>query len=295
MNPFRDTRPTRPTRPRLPILTASMTALALAAAAGAVAAQVISGTILESATGAPLVGATVAVLDGEGAASEGEAVTDDDGRFTVRLPHADRWVLSVERLGFHPFVSDPFQVRTSEWLVVEVTLAADAIALDPIVVTARRTVGSSAIRDFYDRRDRGARSGFGRFVVREEIERGAPRHPTDLLYTVAGVRVVRGLPGRGQGVRMSGGCVPAIYIDGMQINRANPHDSVDDFVNVLDIEGIEVYRGPGSQVGHYHDPRGCGLLLVWTRAGVHDPDGRFSWRPILTALAAIGALFFLIN
>jgi len=279
--------------PRLTTPAVLVTALLLAVGPPA-SAQVISGTILDAATGEPVAGAAIEVAD-TARQNMDETISDDSGRFTVRLPHSDRWVLTVERLGFEPFRSEPIHVRVAEWLIVEITLAEQAIALDPIVVTSRRSVGSAALQRFYERRDRAGRSGFGRFVVREEIDRASPLRPTDLLYSVSGIRVVRGLPGRGQGVRMSGGCIPAIYIDGMQINRFNVHDSVDDYVSVLDIEGIEVYRGPTSQVPQYHDSRGCGLLLVWTRAGVYDPDSRFSWRPILTAMAAIGAFFLFIN
>jgi hypothetical protein len=36
--------------------------------------------------------------------------------------------------------------------------------------------------------------------------------------------------------------------------------SVDDYVAPRSIEGIEVYRGAGRTVGHFHDPRGCGMV-----------------------------------
>jgi hypothetical protein len=62
---------------------------------------------------------------------------------------------------------------------------------------------------------------------------------------------------------------------------------------VMDIEGVEVYRGPSSQLANLHDPSGCGLVLVWTRGGYHDPDSTFQWRTVLGALGIL-ALFALI-
>ncbi len=159
--------PTRATRRSGPVVAALLTAIALGLAGPAnLRAQILSGVIRDAATGTSIAGAAVGATGTE-QALRAETLADEDGRFTLHLPHADRWVLTIERLGFHPFTSDGVHVRTGEWVVLEVTLAQDAIALDPIVVTARRSAGSSAIRSFYDRRDRGARSGFGRFVARE--------------------------------------------------------------------------------------------------------------------------------
>lgn len=89
---------------------------------------------------------------------------------------------------------------------------------------------------------------------------------------------------------MGGGCVPAMYIDGVPINRSNRTDSLDDFVTVLNIEGIEVYRGPSTQIGHIYDPSGCGLVLVWTRGGHGggETDTPNRWLKLAVTLATIG-------
>jgi outer membrane receptor protein involved in Fe transport len=282
-----------PVRTSLPPL-ALMTALGLALLPAPAAAQTITGTVVDAGSNQPIAAAEI-WLRGPDDAAHGKVTTDEAGRFTIQAPGPGAWALTVQRIGFASLLSEPLPVNLAEWVVLEIALAADAIALEPIVVTARRSTRSPDVQRFYDRRDRSNRSGLGHFIVREDIERLSPHRPTDLLRTTPGIRVVRGPAGRGQGVRMSTGCIPAIYIDGMPLNRSNRHDSVDDYVTVLDIEGIEVYRGASSQLGQYYDPSGCGLVLVWTRGGHYDPDRPFRWRTVLGGLAALGLFLFLAN
>jgi hypothetical protein len=257
-------------------------------------AQVVAGTVLEETTGRYLVGARVTLFDAQGTA-HGAEVADSLGQFALRVPHAASWTLSVQLVGYEPLVTEPIPVDAAEMVVVEITLAVDAIPLAPLVVMTRRSMRSPDIQAFYDRKERAGRSGFGNFVAREEIERGGATRPTDLVRSMAGVRIVRGAPGRGAGIRMAGGCIPAIFIDGMPINRTSINDSLDDYVTTLDIEGIEVYRGPTSQLGSLHDPNGCGLVAVWTRRGEPQPGTGVGWRKMLTAGAILAAIFFILN
>jgi hypothetical protein len=279
--------------PRLPYaaVIAVAATLLLGSAAGLVA-QTVSGIVTEAQTGQPVEGAEITLIDANEEV-QARTMTAADGRFAAAVPHPGRWFLRVERVGYAALTSDPLEIKPAEWLLLEVTLDARAVPLEPIVVAARRSIYSPEVQRFYNRRDISHRSGLGYFVVRADIERTNPFRPTDLLRTAPGIRVVRGPAGRGQGLRMSSGCIPAIYIDGMHINRMNIHDSLDDYVTVMDIEGVEVYRGPSSQLANLHDPSGCGLVLVWTRGGYHDPDSKFQWRTILGALGIL-ALFALI-
>jgi hypothetical protein len=279
--------------PRLPhaaVIVAAATLL-LGSAAGLVA-QTVSGIVTEAQTGQPVEGAEIMLIDANEDV-QARTMTAADGRFAAAVPHPGRWILRIERVGYGVLTSDPLEIKPAEWLLLEVTLDARAVPLEPIVVAARRSIYSPEVQRFYDRRDGAHRSGLGYFVVRAEIERLNPFRPTDLLRTAPGIRVVRGAAGRGQGLRMASGCIPAIFIDGMQINRMSRNDSLDDYVTVMDIEGVEVYRGPSSQLANLHDPSGCGLVLVWTRGGYHDPDSTFQWRTVLGALGIL-ALFALI-
>jgi hypothetical protein len=293
MGPFNTARPPR----RLTGTVARALAVAGAtvlAATAPLTAQVLAGTVLEASTGRKLAGARITLLDSAHVA-HGTELADSLGEFALNIPRAGRWILSIELLGYEPLVTDPIVLDPAELVVVKVTLDVDAIPLEPLVVTTRRSMRTPDIQAFYDRKERAGRGGFGSFVAREDIDRGGAIRPTDLVRSMAGVRIVRGIPGRGAGIRMSGGCVPAIFIDGMRINRSSLHDSLDDYVTTLDIEGIEVYRGPMSQLGALHDPSGCGLVAVWTRRGEAQPGGGFAWRKLLTAAGIIGIIFFVLN
>ena len=255
-------------------------------------AQVITGIVTDDATGRPLEGVEVTLLDTTQVV-RGRAATRDDGRFALTTPAAGEWLLSLERLGYRPIHLERVEVSPGERVVVEVRMAVAAVPLDPVVVTSRTLYRSPTIQAFYDRMQQGGPGGMGSFISRSDIERHGAGDPTDLFRGEASVRTVPGRVGRGDGLRMSAGCVPAVYIDGSQINRLNRYDSLDDYVTTLSIEGIEIYRG-AAQVGRFHDPHGCGLILVWTRRGVaEDAAIAFSWQRLLGVAALIGALLVL--
>lgn len=268
-------------------------ALAASLAAGTLHAQSIQGIIVDETEKRPLAAVQVVLYDLEGT-QHAEAISDEEGRFSLALPDPGEWIVSAELIGYGTLRSDPLDVELGEEVNVEIRMAVEAVALEPLVVTGRVSHISGDIRQFYERMERGRHSGFGTFVSRQEIEQRGTFRATDLFRGTASVRIVPGRPGRGAGLRMAGGCVPAIFIDGSHINRFSYLDSLDDYVSVHSIEGIEIYRGAGAQVERYHDPRGCGLILVWTRRGVPDPDGEpFSWKKLAIGVGLFGLLFLL--
>lgn len=267
-------------------------AVGLCLAATPAAAQELSGRVLDHATGAPLTDVRVTLLDAERRA-RAETLTDTLGAFTLDVPRAGRWIVVAEVLGYGTTASEPVAVAPTERVELEIRMAVEPIPVEPVVVTGRASYGHGDIRRFYDRVERGRMSGFGQFVTRTEVERTMPFEPTDLLRMMAGVRVTTGSrPGAGGSISMTRGCVPAIYVDGTQINRSLIGSSLDDFVAANDIEGIEVYRGGAQHVPGYHDDRGCGLVLVWTRRG--SPDGRpFSWTRLLIGAGLVLTVLFI--
>jgi hypothetical protein len=256
--------------------------------------QQITGILRDQDTGVALRGAMISLLD-QGDAVRDRFLTDDEGRFTLTPPGPGEWRLGVELIGYRSLVTQPLEVAAREWITLELTLAIAAIPLEPLVVTARRAIRNPNVLRFYERRDRAGGGGFGSFVAREDIELRASGRPSDLLRSMPGVRVVPGSPGRGSGIRMAAGCVPAIFVDGAHINRRSAHDSVDDYVTMQDIEGIEVYRGAATHQTQYRDPGGCGLVLVWTRSEVHEAGSGLSWPRIIGVLGGILTLFALLH
>jgi outer membrane cobalamin receptor len=169
-------------------------------------------------------------------------------------------------------------------------MAPHAIALDPLIVTSRREVPLQYV-GFYRR----SRSGMGRFVTREDIERRRPIRTTDMLQMMprvsltnlnggfAGTQVVT-MRGTGGGL-----CIPNVYVDGM------PHMSAED-INTLqpdDIDGIEVYTSPAMTPAEYQRNTSCGAILFWLRK---DVEGRaFTWKRLLVGVGAFLGLVLLVG
>jgi hypothetical protein len=274
---------------------AFLAASALTLLPAGAAAQAVTGIVRDAETGRPVDGVEVMLINPAGVAAA-TTMTDDAGSFLLRAPGAGSWILAARRPGYGAVTSEAIRMEASEWLVAEVVLGVEPLQLEPIVVTSRRSIHSPAVERFYERRDRAGRTGLGYFVVREEIERLSPQQPSDLLRDARGVRIRTARGGRGAGIRMAGGCVPAIYLDGVPINRSYRTDSLDDFVTVMDIEGIEVYRGASTQVGHIYDPSGCGLVLVWTRGGRQDVEPtRGGWTRMIGTVAALGLVLLIMR
>ena len=280
--------------PRFRHILAALLALTAWAAAGPAGAQTITGIVVDDRTGARLPGVLLVLLDDRDA-NRGEAVSGDSGAFRIEVPGPGSFVLTGSLIGYGEVRSEPLLIGAREDLAVEIRMAVEAVPLEPLVVRSRSNGMDSQLGGFYTRMARGRRSGLGHFIDYEEVDRQAAVESTDLLRTTPGVRVIPGRAGYGAAVRMTGGCIPAIYVDGMQVNRPPLRNtSLDELVNPMSIEGIEIYRGAMSHVGSYHDPAGCGLILVWTRRGTRA-EGLWSWKKFIAGMGLFGVMFFLIH
>lgn len=275
-------------RPAAPLCAA----LLVLASAVPLAAQAIQGVVVDDASGARLGGVALVLLDSAGE-PRAETLADDSGAFRIRAPTPGSYSVQATLIGYGDILSAPITLDPGDDVSVEVRMAVAAVPLEPLVVRGRENRLDPQLAGFYERMERGRRSGLGYFVDREQIDRLMPLQSTDLLRMAPGVRVVRGRQGYGAGLRMSGGCIPAIYVDGVQVNRYPlGNTSLDDIVSGVSVEGIEVYRGTMAQVGSYYDAGGCGLILVWTRRGT-ETDQPWSWRKLLVGLGLIAALILL--
>lgn len=289
-----------PGGPAVPALVARLALLALAvgslvigpAAATPLAAQTIEGRVFEPEEGTPLPGVHLRLLGLEDR-PVASTFSDDSGHFHIRAPGPGSWRLAADLLGYGSAVSDSIPLSEDELVRVEIRMAVDPIRIDdPIVVVGKPPFVAPDIADFNRRRERGEKMGIGHFIYGEELERVAGP-PSDLLRMVPGVHVSRGGRGGGQVIHMRGGCVPAVYIDGSQINRFSRGESLDSYVDVFSIEGIEVYRGMQQPGGRFLDRTGCGLVLVWTRRGEYDSESPFSWLRLAAGVALILGILLL--
>jgi hypothetical protein len=125
----------------------------IAGAPASLAAQqgtILRGSVVDSASGRPIVGAVVEALDASGA-SRGRVLTDASGSFTLRAA-GEAQQLRVVRIGFRPFTLDlaPPAAVTATTQLAPIAMRRISAFLDPVRVVAaqcneRRNRGQSPI------------------------------------------------------------------------------------------------------------------------------------------------------
>jgi len=246
--------------------------------------SLVRGRVVEHETASPLWGAAVSLAGGPGGTRGiGTRVTGEDGAFLFRDVPPGLYRLSVTLLGYRD-LRDTLRVGSESSLDLELPLSRSPIPLDPIVVAVERR--EPAYLAGFERRRRYLG---GTFMTREEIEERNPLVFTDLLRMVPGARVVPVSP-YGNGVVFRGGCVPELWLDGI---RTIPTRDLDAFLRPMDIEAMEIYRGPSlpAEFG----PSSCGAIVVWTRAGEPGPGDRSFWKRFLVVAGIVGLFWILAN
>lgn len=175
-----------------------------------------------------------------------------------------------------------------------------AQGIDPVDVEPLRVRvdgGSPALRraGFYRRRRRARRGGSAHFLDAAEIDARGGRL-SSVLASVPGLQIknlgaeglrpsalARRRLGPGSVVffprhrRMSGPCLPAVYLDGRRVTRSGPARDVveklgprgiNSLVSPSSVAGLEVYRSSAAAVGRFEvrDAR-CGAIVLWTGSG----------------------------
>jgi hypothetical protein len=206
----------------------------------------VSGTVVGE-TGRPMPGAQLRVLE-----TAATTRTDSSGHFTMSGLPAGTQILEAKRVGYR-IVQQPVQLAAGRDVPVTVQLRR-IVSLDSVLVVARR----SRYREF----ERNRRSGFGRFMTEDDIEKRHAFETTDLLRTVSGFRVsgtgtdAKVYSSRGR-ISLSGqGCETNVVIDGMQHQDIN-------WVQPSDIGAIEAYAGPAGAPLFYDST--CGVIVIWTK------------------------------
>ncbi len=247
----------------------------------------LTGTVVDRGTGDPVDGATVE-LPGLGQ----RAASNPLGKFTLPSLPPGKVAIRVSRMGYADAAGE-VEIQAGRIVSTEVALAVEPIALEPIKVTAvRRRMELPGLEDF----ERRYNSGWGRFILEEEIQRRSPRKLTDVLWET-GVEVI----GDGKEIRIRRTmCAPLVYLDGVKLTHlsraggpkpggylgamknpwpqpdAGPTFEAADAVNLVhpsEVAAVEVYRGPAETPGKYIDSNSrCGVILIWTRRG------SFAWR-----------------
>jgi hypothetical protein len=245
------------------------------------AGQSVHGRVAVSGDTVGVDGAELALVDSTGVIVH-RTVSDTAGYFRLAAPAEGAFMIQARRLGFAP-VSVDVVIGEREIVEVEVRMAEEAIPLEPLVVTARRRIRQGTLDEFYDRMDRNKERGVGWFFTRDEIEMREDLRLPILLNSVPGVF----LSSRAESVQMRNRgefCDPIVYVDGFQTSYRE--------LQLMDMEGIEVYRGRWEIVDGYF-PSDCGMIFLWRRPDWGNPFGWgrvFLAGGILALILALGSI-----
>lgn len=294
----------------LPTLIAS--SLLVLAAGTSVEGQLIRGRIVTQEDDRGVDAAEITLLDRSGALLA-LARSDSAGAFLLSVPDPGLYTITASRIGL-AVVRVEVEVGEKEVVEVELRTGAEAIPLEPIVVVGRRRIRQGTLDEFYDRMERMKQRGTGFFFTLEDLERW---ESTDIAMMLQNAPGLMAWPSGNAGyvIRMMGPgglCSPDIYLDGLPVEgasaaRAAPSDGppvgLYPFgsggsagarpryagIPVMDLEGVEVYRGRLEQPGGYW-PSNCGSIFLWRKKHFGNP---FSWRNVFVAGGLTGGLIML--
>ena len=252
--------------------------LAVAASAALSALLVVAATAGAQDSSATLRGRITDATSHRGIAMA-EVILASDGR-TVRSDSAGNYVFADLPLGTVELLvrAGRFPVRR---ILVELTpgeVLDGSVALDstkagggvqslPAVTVSSNRV-SPRMADF----ERRLRTGRGQYLTDAQIRKSGADNIQDAVREMRGVLLdCSGTLYGGCRIRMSGAparCLPQYYVDGQLDDDFGPTTPIRDVV------GIEVYTGASDVPGEFAGAdAGCGVVVIWTRAG---PDRRSS-------------------
>ncbi|HEX7049344.1 MAG TPA: carboxypeptidase regulatory-like domain-containing protein [Longimicrobiales bacterium] len=208
----------------------------------------IVGQVVDHETSEPIAAAAVSL---HGLRVGG--ITDAHGRFHFDDVPPGTYLFEVRHIAYGT-TTDSIVIPPDASLRIDVRLAKQAIALEPITVTVQSEWLENA--GFYRRRE----LGLGRFATRAEITEMHPLVVTDVLRRFPGITIAPvPLGGLTQYVALGrGNCRLDYVIDGIMVPAFD--------VNTLQpewIEGLEIHLGPTAPL--QFGITDCGMIIIWTR------------------------------
>ncbi len=230
----------------------------------------IVGLVSDEEGGGPVNGASVRLRAG----GQGTR-TDARGRFALDELTPGPNIVEFTQLGYATR-TETIEVLPGRVTNVRLSLSADPVQLDPIVVTVERREIALQAAGYYNRLE----EGFGEFIDRAEIENRNPMEISDIFSRIPGVElyadpdnpiekyiVLRG----GRQASFSGGpygrCFPRVVLDGLVINRGGDEPAgLDRMLDPVAIAGVEVFPTSSGVPAQYGGTgSSCGVILIWTR------------------------------
>ena len=215
---------------------------------------IITGTVADLETAAPVADAAIQVLGREGAT----ATTDASGEFRVSVAAGTHSIV-VTRIGYETSRTDGISVEAGASVSVTIELRSRALALNQLVVTVSRR----------EEKELDAPASIST-LTGAQISRLVARTPADHIRTLPGVdlattgitqsyAVVRGFNNVASGRLLS--IVDNRYarIPALRINAINMIPTTD-----MDIERIELARGPGAALYGPNAAEGVMHIITWS-------------------------------
>lgn len=207
---------------------------------------VVTGRVLDSKTGEPLIGVTVSVKDN---ATTGTA-TDENGDFALMIPSNKNVVLVISYVGYKKQ-----EIRVDGKKVLSIALDEDLGMLDEIVVVGYSTQKKGSVIGSIDK------------VNPDKLKIPTRTISTSLAGRLAGVITAQasGEPGYDgaqiwiRGINtFNGSASPLVLVDGIErnIDYLNPEE-IEDFTILKDATATAVYGVRGAN----------GVILITTKAG----------------------------
>jgi carboxypeptidase family protein len=227
--------------------------------ATAQAPAVLSGRVVDRASAASVVGATVSLIG-----TTRTVATDSVGRFRF-----DAFPVGSSRILVRSFPYRPFEltVTASSNDIVRVTIELDSSGakaeprnLPAVTVSAEPQASNYRLTDFNRRRI----TGRGQYLTDEQITRSGAASLSDATRGMRGVEMTCNGNEWCQihMVRAPKNCSPQFVVDGRVDNMFGPTTPIRDIV------GLEVYTGPSDVPGEFAGTSaGCGVIVMWTRSG----------------------------
>ena len=94
-----------------------------------VQAETLRGTVKDAITGEPLIGATVRVVELQGAA----AVTDIDGNYLINISQGGRYTIESSYIGYEPSMMKEILISGAKEVVLDIALRENSTELKEVV------------------------------------------------------------------------------------------------------------------------------------------------------------------
>jgi TonB-linked SusC/RagA family outer membrane protein len=215
--------------------------------------KAISGKVVDSDSGDPIIGATVVVKG-----TTNGTITSTSGTYTLSAASTD--VLAISFIGYKTQ-----EIAVGDQSVINITLVPDVLGVDEVVV-----IGYGQVK-------KTDATGSVAVIGTKDLNKGAITSPQELIVgKIAGVVVTpgSGAPGSGSTIRIRGGSSltasndPLIIIDGVPVDNgsisgmANPMSTI----NPNDIESFSVLKD-ASATAIYGSRASNGVIIITTKKG----------------------------